>query len=428
MAYRWGPTEQTWIKLGRSVDNLQLLRYPTAYIEPPFLTVMGVSSAPRKDFSDIQLRHTVDTNPGSRWSVTLEHVRERQNNLLAGEAAVVADIPGVGLYSDYLALTGYNRIDRRYTGLTLATTQRLDPALSLDAALGLQQIRHRVDGLTRSYLVGLDQFSEEQARRADTERMVTPRLGAVWQPAAGTTVRMAYQDWLRPLSVSTLASVETAGIPVEDRLVEAGGRHKRTVAQLGMEVGADTFVGLRADHLRVNNPGIVGVDLRTPSLPFLEEMRNAQLVNLSTSDLLEDTPSFERGTLQTLGGTVNHMFSRRWSAYAKYLYQHSESRTLDGGAEVVGRIPYIPRHTVALGATWASAQRLYLSARAVYRSERFEDKENLTRRAPGWGVDLMGFWETQDKRWVLGFAAMNLWAPHSDRQKTRYVLDARYRF
>ena len=428
MAYRWGPTEQTWLKVGRSVQKLTLQGYPTVFIEPPFVTLMGVGSEPKKQFNDLQIRHTVDTAPGSRWSATLEHVRERQNNLIDGVAAVGADIPGVGPYRDVLAVAGYNHVDRRYTGLTLATTQRLDPALTLDAALGLQQIRHRVDGLTQSYLVGLDALSEDQARRADTERVVTPRLGAVWQPAAGTTLRVAYQDWLRPLSVSTLASVETAGIPVEDRLVEAGGRHKRTVAQLGMEVGANTFVGLRADHLRVNNPGTVGVDLRTPSLPFLEEMRNAQLVNLSTSDLLEDTPSFERGTLQTLGGTVNHMFSRRWSGYAKYLYQHSESRTLDGGAEVVGRIPYIPRHTVALGATWASAQRLYLSARAVYRSERFEDKENLTRRAPGWGVDLMGFWETQDKRWVVGVAALNLWAPKSDRQKARYVLDARYRF
>ena len=428
MAYRWGPTEQTWLKVGRSVQKLTLQGYPTVFIDPPFVTLMGVGSEPKKQFNDLQIRHTVDTAPGSRWSATLEHVRERQNNLIDGVAAVGADIPGVGPYRDVLAVAGYNHVDRRYTGLTLATTQRLDPALTLDAALGLQQIRHRVDGLTQSYLVGLDALSEDQARRADAERVVTPRLGAVWQPAAGTTLRVAYQDWLRPLSVSTLASVETAGIPVEDRLVEAGGRHKRTVAQLGMEVGASTFVGLRADHLRVNNPGTVGVDLRTPSLPFLEEMRNAQLVNLSTSDLLEDTPSFERGTLQTLGGTVNHMFSRRWSGYAKYLYQHSESRTLDGGAEVVGRIPYIPRHTVALGATWASAQRLYLSARAVYRSERFEDKENLTRRAPGWGVDLMGFWETQDKRWVVGVAALNLWAPKSDRQKARYVLDARYRF
>ena len=259
------------------------------------------------------------------------------------------------------------------------------------------------------------------------ERVATPRVGVVWQPAAGTTVRVAYQDWLRPLSVSTLTSVETAGIPVEDRLVEAGGRHRRAVAQLALELGPSTFVNLRADHLRVHNPGTVGVDLRTPSLPFLEEMRNAQLVNLSTTDLLEETPSFDTGTLKALGAGINHMFSRRWSGYAKYLYQDSESRSFDAGA-AVGRIPYIPRHTAVLGATWASPQRIYLSGRAVYRSERFEDKDNFTRIAPGWGVDLMGFWESQDKHWVVGVAALNLWAPKSDRRKTRYVLDARYRF
>ncbi len=427
MAYRWGPTEQTWVKLGRSMEDILLQRYPTLYLLPPFVSLMGVSSEPKKQFTDVQLRHTVDTTPGSRWSVALEHVRERQNNLIGGEAVVGANIPGVGEYRDYLLVGGYNRVDRRYTALTLATTQRLHPAFNLDAALGLQQIRHRVDGVTQSYLVNLEYFNEEEARRAEMERVVTPRVGLVWQPAAGTTVRMAYQDWLRPLSVSTLTSVETAGIPVEDRLVEAGGRHKRTVAQVGIELGANTFVSLRADHLRVRNPGTVGVDLRTPSLPFLEEMRNIQLVNLSTADLLEDTPSFDTGTLKTLGAGVNHMFSRQWSGYAKYLYQGSESHIYgtDGPA---GRIPYIPRHTAVLGATWVGAQRFYVSGRAVYRSERFEDKENLTRIAPGWGVDLMGFWESQDKHWVVGAAALNLWAPKSDRRKTRYVLDARYRF
>ena len=427
MAYRWGPTEQTWVKLGRSMEDILLQRYPTLYLLPPFVSLMGVSSEPKKQFTDVQLRHTVDIAPGSRWSVALEHVRERQNNLIGGEALVGADIPGVGEYRDYLLVGGYNRVDRRYTALTLATTQRLDAALNLDAALGLQQIRHRVDGVTQSYLVNLEHFNEEEARRAEMERVVTPRVGLVWKPAAGTTVRMAYQDWLRPLSVSTLTSVETAGIPVEDRLVEAGGRHKRTVAQVGVELGSNTFVSLRADHLRVRNPGTVGVDLRTPSLPFLEEMRNAQLVNLSTTDLLEDTPSFDTGTLKTLGAGVNHMFSRRWSGYAKYLYQGSESHIYDT-AGPAGRIPYIPRHTAVLGATWVSPQRFYVSGRAVYRSERFEDKENLTRIAPGWGVDLMGFWESQDKHWVVGAAALNLWAPKSDRRKTRYVLDARYRF
>ncbi len=427
MSYRWGPTEHTWIKLGRSVENLLVLRYPTLYIEPPFVSLMGVGSEPKKQFNDIQLRHTVDTAPGSRWSVALEHVRERQNNLIGGEAAVAAEIPGLGTYRDEFLVAGYNLVDRRYTALTLATTQRLDPGLTLDAALGLQQIRHRVEGLTQSYLVNLDVLTEEQARRAETERVVTPRVGLVWQPATGTTVRMAYQDWLRPLSVSTLTSVETAGIPVEDRLVEAGGRHKRLVAQVGMELARDTFLSLRADHLRVRNPGTVGVDLRTPSLPFLEEMRNAQLVNLSTTDLLEETPTFDTGTLKTLGAGLNHMFSRRFSGYAKYLYQGSESRSLEPNA-ALGRIPYIPRHTAVLGATWATPDRLYFSGRLVYRSERFEEKENLTRIAPGWGLDLMGFWESQDKHWVVGAAVLNLGAPKSDRRKSRYVLDARYRF
>ncbi|MFN4117950.1 tetratricopeptide repeat protein [Acidovorax sp.] len=427
MSYRWGPTEQTWLKLGRSVENTLLLRYPTLYIDPPFVSLMGVGSEPKKHFSDVQLRHTLDTAPGSRWSVALEHVREQQNNLIGGDAIVEAEIPFLGTYRDYLVVGGYNNVDRRYTGFTLATTQRLDPGLTLDAALGLQQIRHRVDGVTQSYLVNLEQFSEEQATRADTERMVTPRVGLVWQPAQGTTVRMAYQDWMRPLSVSTLTSVETAGIPVEDRLLEAGGRHKRLVAQVGLELGQNTFLSLRADHLRVRNPGTVGVDMRTPSLPFLEEMRNAQLVNLSTTDLLEDTPSFDTGTLKALAGGVNHMFSRSWSGYAKYLYQGSESRSFDAGVPV-GRIPYIPRHTAVVGATWAGEQRFYVSGRAVYRSERFEDKENFTRIAPGWGVDLMGFWESRDKHWVIGAAALNLWAPKSDRRKPRYVLDARYRF
>ncbi|RYF69383.1 MAG: tetratricopeptide repeat protein, partial [Comamonadaceae bacterium] len=81
MAYRWGPTEQTWIKLGRSLEDIVLRDYPTLYLAPPFLSLMGVSSLPSKRFSDVQLRHTVDTAPGSRFSVALEHVREHQNNL-----------------------------------------------------------------------------------------------------------------------------------------------------------------------------------------------------------------------------------------------------------------------------------------------------------------------------------------------------------
>ena len=77
--------------------------------------------------------------------------------------------------------------------------------------------------------------------------------------------------------------------------------------------------------------------MRTPSLPFLEEMRNAQLVNLSSTDVLEDTPSFETGTLNNLALGVNHMLSTQWSAYGKYLYQHGDSSYEDDN-QASGRV------------------------------------------------------------------------------------------
>ena len=64
----------------------------------------------------------------------------------------------------------------------------------------------------------------------------------------------------------------------------------------------------------------------------------------------------------------------------------------------------------------------------MYRSERFEDQANLTRRPPGWSMDLVGFWESADKHWMIGVGALNLFGPKSARQKSRYVIDARYRF
>ncbi|MGL4807631.1 MAG: TonB-dependent receptor domain-containing protein, partial [Giesbergeria sp.] len=325
-SYRWHPTAQTWVKLGRSQDDSLLKNFPAFFTLEPLSGILGMGANPRKQFNDLQVRHTFDPQPGTRWSATLEHVAEKQFNQVLAEGLISASTPGGDLlYADPLVFGGANVIDRRYTAFTLAGSHRYNPTLSLDAAMGWQQVRHRVVGANVYALDLLGQVDGDIAQRHDTERVFTPRAGLVLQPAPGHTLRLAYQDWMRPLSTSTLAGIETAGIPVEDQLLEAGGRHKRTVLQWSHEWGASTFVKLRADHLRLSNPGTIGVDLRTPSLPFLEELRNAQLTNLSSTDLLEDTPSYEGGTLKVLAGSVNHMFSRQWSGYAKYLYQHSQS-------------------------------------------------------------------------------------------------------
>lgn len=105
-----------------------------------------------------------------------------------------------------------------------------------------------------------------------------------------------------------------------------------------------------------------------------------------------------------------------------------EDSDVPSGRATDKRIPYMPRNTAILGATLASGNRTYLGARAIYRSERFEDKSNMTPWPAGWSLDLVGFWEMADKHWVIGVGALNLGGAKSNRQTDRYVLDARYRF
>ena len=64
--------------MGRSVENTLALSYPAVFEAPPFVGILGMASQPRKLFSDIQLRHSVDPQPGTRLSATLEHVKEKQ--------------------------------------------------------------------------------------------------------------------------------------------------------------------------------------------------------------------------------------------------------------------------------------------------------------------------------------------------------------
>lgn len=425
LSYRWSPTAQTWLKVGYSEEVTDAKGYPTLFYSEPLVGVLALYARPQKRFADVQLKHTFDLDGATRISAGIEHVKERQYN----ESAALGSLAGGNATGDILAFGGFNDIDRRFTAVTLAAQHKVSPALRLDGALTANRIRHDVTGQTQVGLLVRDIVNTDNARRDDTQRVLAPRLGAVFQPSPGVTVRAAWQDWLRPLSVSTLDSVETAGIPVEDRLVEAGGRHQRAVVQVGWTVGERTFASVRLDHLRVHNPDSAGVDLRTPSLPFLEELRNAQLVNLTSMDVLEESPSFQRGRVRTAAASVNHLFGRRLSGYAKYLHQDSAGSYTDSGAEVTGkRIPYLPRHTVVLGATYATEQRFYASGRVVYRSMRFEDQENLTARPAGWNLDLVGFWETADKRWLLGAGALNLLGPKNERQTRRFVLDARYRF
>lgn len=309
LSYRWSPTEQTWFKLGSSNEITDIQAYPTLIATNNAFGLLGIYAQPAKSFDDVQIRHTRDLSPATRVSVGVERVKESQSNAMQGVGAVTLSSGGQ-LMNDVLLMTGTNDIDRGSTALTLAVQHRPAPDLLLDGALTANRLTDNSTGNNAFAFLVKDAVTTNSVRADTTTSQTAARLGVAYKPRDQLSLRAAYQDWVRPLSVSTLNSVETAGIPIEDRLVEAGGRLKRGVVQLGWTPRDDTFVSVKLDHMDVHNLTSPGVDLRTPGLPFLEQLRNAQTFNLSSLDALESTPSFEDGVVSALTFGANRLFSK----------------------------------------------------------------------------------------------------------------------
>ena len=74
-----------------------------------------------------------------------------------------------------------------------------------------------------------------------------------------------------------------------------------------------------------------------------------------------------------------------------------------------------------------SPQRIYFSAQAVYRSERFSDRLNTPDAVlrADWNGAIAAFWETADKRFIVGAGASNLGGRNASE---RYAVDVRFRF
>jgi len=434
LSYRWTPTAQTWLKWGASKDVNDIMAYPTLFISSDGFTgsILGVYAKPEKQFDDLQLRHTMDLSRDTRISAGIEHVKETQYSQVRGSGPQIMAFGGQPVLTDYLLFYGLNDIARDFTATTLGVQHRQSTALLLDAALTHNRMSEQVAGDSLLARLSSEDILPSSVRTDQTHTVVAPRVGLVFQPSDAFSLRVAYQDWVRPLSVGTLDNVDTAGIPMEDRLVVSGGRLKRSVLQVGWTPDARTHLSARLDHQDIHNPVAPGVDLRTPSLPFLEALRNVQNVNLTSLDLLEQTPSLEDGTLDLFSISVNRLLNANTSAYLKYVLQESSSSYADtdepSGRVIGKRIAYLPHDTLALGLTWAAGRRVMLGGRAVYRTERFEDMANMTPWPASWTVDLLASWETQDKHWSFNLGALNLGGNKSSRQFERYVFDARYRF
>lgn len=439
-SYRWTPTSQTWFKMGQSDTRLNVKGFPTRLnfpIEESGVTfngqfALGTAVNNLRKIQDYQAAHTVDISSKTRLFAGAEYVRETQTASTAGLGLFTVSANGVEEPLDIAGFTSASDLNRSYTAFAFGVKHSILPSLKLDGTLVANQLKQDIDGRTLfALVVNNRQIDLSTPMDSDTHK-TTPRVGLVYQPNPNLTVRAAHQDWIRPLTTNTLQQIETAGIPIEDRLLKAGGRSKREVLQASYVVNERTFVYAKVEQQDIHNPGDVASDIGTPMLPFLEELRSAQLVNLSSLDVVDMVSDFERGEMKLGAIGVNRILSRNWSAYSKYIRISSDSSftpATDTTMRVSNKeIPNLPEHTFAVGSTWASQSRFYLSGRMVYRSERFQDKENTKPLAQRWSTDLVGYWETRDKSWIIGAGALNLGGGRTENEIARYVVDARYRF
>jgi Flp pilus assembly protein TadD len=402
--YRFAPQSQVWLKLGRGTESSTVGQTTSAQ------TNMGLASngsdfETRPHQRDLQWRHTFAVSDSHELSWGIEDARMDKTNTLVQENFYHL---GEGVVpSDRLILD-----DRDHSrDLWLSNRIRASARLNLQADLAWQHY---------SKTRGIDIYRDrqppvtQQLAEDYDQGIVAPRLGASYTLGSGATLRGAWQKWLHPASYSALSPVATAGIPVDDSLVNPGGVLTRTRAQLDWELSPTWFLSAFADHKRANNlySPLDGVLNTRADVSNIDRVRQRTVANLGAPDQVEATPVFSSGTANVFGATVNQVLSRTLAGYLGYANTQSENT----GIKYVGKfIPYLPQHRATVGLTWVGEQRLLLSAQAVWRSARFADEANLVPLPSGWDMTLRLHWESSDKRWAVDGYAVNLLKPNVER-------------
>jgi hypothetical protein len=427
-SYRFGPTSMTWVKFGRTNETIA---YDNYFIFNEDATAAdAASSAFSNRPSDIEARHTIDLSPTDHLAFGFEAADDTRSSSLLQARVISTPVGflGLGLQVDQQAKL---RSRQGY----VSYVKDLLPTLSFETDIFWQQFRQQIieNRLTIVTLGDQTESDQQQFNGSAQTNQWNPRAGVVWRPDI-YVVRAAWQRWTQPASVSTLAPVATAGIPLDDRLVSAGGTATRTHVELRAEPDAMTSVSAFYNNEKVRNLGQLGYRIPVPEVQFVELLRNAQLINVATDDLLEATPEFDSGRIEAAGLTVNRMVNKTLSFAVRYVYTHNTATIYerDDAGQIVSatdnaRIPYVPSQVVALGMTWVSPLRIYFSAQAVYRSERFTDRLNTpdAMLRADWNGAFAAFWETADKRLIIGAGATNI---GSKNENERYTVDVRFRF
>ncbi len=410
--YKLSPTSQIWLKLGTGTEKT------TFDANTPDGNIGYVSNTDKREY---QLRHIFSAGENAEVSWGAESATLDMPQTLAASLANFPDLLVT------LAQTAGNRSRDAY----------VSGRFSLGSGLLIQgDLFHQSYTRTMDTMQGVGGIAGTFSRKRNelSDSRFNARAGLVKHWGENRLLRAAYQEWTRPASVSTLSSVTTAGIPLDDELVSPGGRIVRSKAQLEWEWSPTTFTTLYLDHRKVKNGPVSA--LLSSYLDGLDKLTGNNLTNAASLGGLEGTPLFDAGKAFSAGFALNRILSPRWSVYARYVYTDSE--ITDAPALAGFPIPYLPRHLVMLGSTWSGPQRVFVNALAIWRSARFAKVErderagspgiyddNSTRLNAGWDAGIRAYWESQDKNWSADGFVTNIF---SKNVSTYYGINVKYRF
>lgn len=319
-------------------------------------------------------------------------------------------------------------------------------------------------------IVQADLFlNRERITVTDTDRSDptynTTYVSTQLQPRFGTAIRVgsgvlrgSFQRRTRPSATSTLGPVATAGIPLDDSLVQPLGLQRRGRLQIDWEWSSQLFTTAFADYQKVDNVGDnIGLeatielvqkwfeqqgdgatpDLAEALIALRDIGRDASRLNVGSQTLAEGDSDVSTGRAVTMGIGVNRVLTPQLSIATQYEYADSSGPTFfvdddhpEGGVRTQ-QLSYLPAHVFSVGTTWVSPRRLYISGKAIHRSHRFEASyeskgRQFVRREQDadWTARFAGTWETRNKRWAIEFAAADLLAKS---RSASYSLTAKLR-
>ena len=399
--HQFSPVSQLWLKAGYfSSDE----RSDGTLGSDPLTSTVGV------DLPEFALRHSFATRDGHQISWGGDFGQRDTEGRLRTDL-----FPGFWVEHDD------SDIRERSLDLYVSDIYQISPRLRVQADLAYQHHNRRADNVVTDYILDTPGTPLTNTEDQDQQQL-SPRLGLVYSPDPQTRIRFAYQNWIRPSGMSSLGPAATAGIPLDDRLVSRGGELKRARLQGDWEASPSTFITAHLDYKDIDNNRFSIRPFAVSELESLGKLRPRDYGQLMRDDSYEfvDTPDYAGGVIRSAGFAVNRLLTPEWAAIARYVLTDSRNAT-DSSLMV----PYLPRHTLAVGATWIKPNGWYLAGLLTHRSHRYADEANTESLGAGISGDLDVFRESRDKRWLLRFSANDLFDRNQDSQ---YTAELNYRF